>query len=618
MSAQLIDGDVGRILGGRYRLLASIGAGASARVYLADDITLRRRVAVKVLHAGLADDPQFQRRFRAEAQSAASLNNPHVLGVFDWGNDGVPFLVTEYLGGGSLRSMLDADHRLSISQALLVGLEAARGLDYAHDRDLVHRDIKPANLLFDEDGRLRIADFGLARAIAEAGWTNESGSMVGTARYAAPEQARGERVGPAADVYALALSINEAVCGEVPFTSDTVVGTLMARAETPFEPHVDTGPLQPVLRRAGALDPDDRPSAGELVASFLATASDLARPAPLPLVSPTTAAVAPSLDPTQHGTLHVVSAPPSASPVEETTPARRWPWAILLALIVGLGAAAGLAAWQGGVETPDTVPDVAGASRPDAIAALAEFGWELDFSDTRAPGTELDEIVRTDPAAGTELAEGEPLVLYVSLGEPLVAVPDVVGLAVGEARDRLTEAGLGVGDIREVPDEAVAVGLVVDAVAPARAAELEPGTTVDLVVSAGPEDRVVPAVPDSGLAADAVAALVDLRLTTREVTEFSETVPAGQIVRFEPTPGAFVPVGTEVVIVVSDGPAPRAVPPVIGLDVDEATVILEDAGFVVIGVQGSPALPVLATDPPAGEVHAKGTEIVIATRLSAD
>ena len=138
-----------------------IGAGASARVYLADDITLRRQVAVKVLHAGLADDAQFLRRFRAEAQAAASLNSPHVLGVYDWGQDDVPFLVTEYLGGGSVRSMLDAGHRLTPSQALLVGLEAARGLDYAHGQELVHRDIKPANLLFDESGRLRIADFGL-------------------------------------------------------------------------------------------------------------------------------------------------------------------------------------------------------------------------------------------------------------------------------------------------------------------------------------------------------------------------------------------------------------------------------------------------------------------------
>ena len=283
-------------------MLAPIGAGASARVYLADDITLRRQVAVKVLHTGLAGDARFLHRFRAEAQSAASLNSPHVLGVFDWGHEEVPFLVTEYLGGGSVRSMLDAGRQLTPSQALLVGLEAARGLQDAHAHDLVHRDIKPANLLCDENGRLRIADFGLARAIAEAGLTEE-GSLIGTARYAAPEQARGERVGPAADVYALALTINETVTGEVPFGADTVVGTLMARAETPFEPDLALGPMVPVLRRAGSLDPDDRPSAGELAAALMAAASDLPRPEPLPLVGVELSQTS-ALDRTEHGTLH--------------------------------------------------------------------------------------------------------------------------------------------------------------------------------------------------------------------------------------------------------------------------------------------------------------------------
>ena len=254
MATTPLTDQIGRVLGGRYRIVAPIGAGASARVYVADDITLRRRVAVKVLHAALADDDNFLRRFRAEAQAAASLNHPHVLGVYDWGHDEVPYLVTEFLSGGSLRAMFDAGHRLSASQALLVGLEAARGLEYAHGEGLVHRDIKPANLLFGEKDRLRIADFGLARALAEAGWTEQDGSMVGTARYAAPEQARGERVGPPADVYALALTINECVSGEVPFVRDTAVATLMARVDTPLDPHPDLGPLMAPVRRAGAVD----------------------------------------------------------------------------------------------------------------------------------------------------------------------------------------------------------------------------------------------------------------------------------------------------------------------------------------------------------------------------
>ncbi|MEM9465697.1 MAG: PASTA domain-containing protein [Actinomycetota bacterium] len=608
-----LDGEVGRVLGGRYRLLVPIGAGASARVFLADDITLRRQVAVKVLHAGLAEDAQFLRRFRAEAQSAASLNSPHVLGVYDWGQDDVPFLVTEYLGGGSVRSMLDAGHRLTPSQALLVGLEAARGLDYAHGQELVHRDVKPANLLFDDGGRLRIADFGLARAIAEAGWTEE-GSLVGTARYAAPEQARGERVGPPADVYALALTINETVTGEVPFGADTVIGTLMARTEAPFEPDPELGPLVPVLRRAGSLDPDERPSAGELAASLMAAASDLPRPAPLPLVGTELPDEA-SLDRTEHGTLHAAGLP--ASPVEETAPSRRWPWAVLLVALVGAAIAAGVAAWQGSQPELVEVPDVVGLTRADAVMELADEGFVLTFSDVREPGTERGDVVATQPTPGTELEEGASLTLFVSLGEPLVAVPDLAGLTFSDAQARLEEQRLVVGTTREEHDEAVPPGLVIEAVTPNGAAELEPGALVDLVISKGPASRTVPELPVSGDVADARTALSDLRLVPVDSSEYSDTVPFGQVIRFEPSPGAIVPPDTAITIVVSDGPAPREVPAVIGLDVLEAQQVLESAGFVVVDVQGPPDLPVLATDPPAGETRAFGTEIVIATSLTA-
>ncbi len=617
MSAFPPVGEIGRVLGGRYRLVTPIGAGASARVYLADDITLRRRVAVKVLHPGLADDPAFLRRFQAEAQSAASLNSPYVLGVYDWGHDDVAYLVTEYLGGGSLRSLLDAGHRLSPSQALLLGLEGARGLDYAHDRGLVHRDIKPGNLLFGDDGRLRIADFGLARAIAEAGWTDEAGSLVGTARYAAPEQARGERVGPASDIFALALSINESVSGSVPFTNDSVVATLMARTEQPFEPDPDLGPLVSLLRTAGALDPADRPAAGELAEAFLAAASNLPPPAPLPLAG-VGVDVDAVLEPTEHGTSHVSPSPLARGAVEETAPARRWPWALLLAAIITLVAATATSAWRSETEPLAVVPDVEGLDRMTAVAELATFGWELDIVDVREANTELDEVVRVDPPPGRALADGETVRLFVSLGEPLVVVPESIGLSITDAADRLTAAGFTVGEISEAADETVASGLVLALVTPGGAVELEPGTVVDLVVSTGPQDRTVPDMVASGDAADAIVQLAALRLTATEVREFDETIPAGEIIRYEPPPGTIVPVGTDVVIVVSDGPRPRPVPDVIGLDVADATEILEADGFVVVGVLGSPSLPVLATDPAAGEVRSKGTEIVIATSLTGD
>ncbi|MHB8670222.1 MAG: serine/threonine-protein kinase, partial [Acidimicrobiales bacterium] len=276
---------VGRVLGGRYRLLAPVGMGASATVFLADDVRLRRRVAIKLLHPALAGDQGFLRRFEAEARVAASLSHPNVMAVHDWGeDDGSPFLVSEYLGGGSLRRLLDGGHRLTPSQALLVGLQAARGLEYAHRRGLVHRDVKPANLLFDEEGRLRIGDFGLARALAEAAWTEPMGAVLGTARYAAPEQVRGAVVDGRADVYALAVVLVEAVTGKVPFAADSTVATLFARLDAPLAVPDALGPLRPIVEAAGRTDPSERPDAGEVAAALDRIARDLPRPDPLPLV----------------------------------------------------------------------------------------------------------------------------------------------------------------------------------------------------------------------------------------------------------------------------------------------------------------------------------------------
>src|SRR5271165_62665 len=290
----LISDSIGRVLGKRYRLLSALGTGASAHVYLAEDVSLQRHVAVKVLQPALASDEAFLKRFRAEARSVASLNHPHVLRVFDWGDDADgPYLVLEYLGGGSLRDLLDRGVRLTHSQAASLGTEVAQGLAYAHVRGLVHRDIKPANLLFDEEGRVRVADFGVARALAEAAWTEPAGAMVGTARYISPEAAEGKPVDGRADVYSLALVLYEAVTGTVPFVTDTTMGTLAARIGQPLPRDEALGPLDDVLARAAAPEASARLDAAGLAARLGALAAALPTPAPLPLVIPHLEAAAP-------------------------------------------------------------------------------------------------------------------------------------------------------------------------------------------------------------------------------------------------------------------------------------------------------------------------------------
>src|SRR5271168_1141286 len=252
-----ITDSIGRVLGDRYRLVTALGTGASAHVYLADDVALHRRVAIKILHPALAGDSAFLKRFRAEAVAVAALNHPNILQVYDWGEEeDEPYLVLEYLAGGSLRQIFDTGVLLPPEQATQVGIQAAAGLDYAHRRSIIHRDIKPANLLFDLDGRLRIADFGLARALAEAAWTEPDGAILGTARYAAPEQVEGWVLDGKADVYGLALVLYEGVTGESPFIGDTTIATLMARLGALLPEHEALGPLGDVLMWAAAPDPD--------------------------------------------------------------------------------------------------------------------------------------------------------------------------------------------------------------------------------------------------------------------------------------------------------------------------------------------------------------------------
>jgi len=606
------DAEIGRVLGGRYRIVAPIGVGASARVFLADDITLRRRVAVKVLHEALAADESFLRRFRAEAQAAASLNHPHVLGVYDWGNDEVPYLVSEYLGGGSLQSMLDAGHRLTVSQGLLVGLEASRGLEYAHAQGLVHRDIKPANLLFGEGGRLRIADFGLARALAEAGWTEPDGSMVGTARYAAPEQARGERVGPPADVYALALLVNEAVSGELPFAGDTAISTLMARAEKPFEPHPDLGPLGATLRRAGALDPAERPTAGEFVRGFMDAAEDLPRPSTLPLVGPV-------IDEAGGDRTQLVpeGAVPTATPglfapADDDGVTGRWPWLVVAVLALVVAVVGGVVAFRNSQPVTHEVPELVGRSAEDAAAAASEFGWILSLEEVRRNGTTAGEVLETDPAAGFDLEEGEILSVTVSGGEELIPVPNLEGLTQDDAVARLEAVGLTVGEITTRESETIPEGSVIEVILEPGQTDAEPGEAIDLVISEGPMSRTVPEVPESGNPDEAREQLLNLRLVPEEQTEYSSDVPEGSVIRFEPSSGSVVEVDQVVTLFISLGPEPIEIPQLAGLEVSEADQELRNLGFVV-EIEGNTALPVLFTTPRAGELHLPGTRVTIVT-----
>ena len=661
---------IGRVLGGRYRLLSPLGSGASAQVYLADDVRLRRQVAVKVLHPALADDESFLRRFRAEAQSAASLSHPHVVAVFDWsGDDDTPFLVTEYLSGGSLRSMLDAGHRLTPAQALVVGLEAARALDYAHRQGFVHRDVKPANLLFGGDGRLRVADFGLARAIAEAGWTEPSGAVLGTARYASPEQARGEPVDGRSDVYSLALVMVEAVTGQVPFAADTTIGTLMARLDRPLDVPGELGPLVPVLRRAGAIDLGERLDAAALGAGLVGAATGLTRPAPLPLVGASqpdrtdgqqdTTMLAKSsarstpaaralgngsaathvMQAASEATALMVAAPPGP-PARRTGDTRAVPpvggpagpqpplpqpppgglsandrgarrlmlGALVVTLAVVVGMAAGWSYMRSQVPSY-TVPPLVGLDRSELAAQTAGFDWQIDVEEVRQDGTDPGEILSTSPEAGEKLREGGTLQVVVSAGATLVPVPtDLVGLTEQAARDKLEAAGLVAGVTRDQSDEfdeGVVMGI--DGDGDEVAAELPKGSTVVLVVSTGSAALQMPDL--EGMQYDeAATVLAEMNLSVETQGERVRRRDEGRVISTDPGAGDEVRAGDTVVVVVGVSESDSVtVPDVVGLDLDDAEDALDDADLKVGDVHGSEDGVVWGTWPlPGSEVDEDG------------
>ncbi|MDQ1519041.1 MAG: eukaryotic-like serine/threonine-protein kinase, partial [Actinomycetota bacterium] len=452
----------GRVLADRYRLHAPIGTGASGRVYVAEDTRLRRRVALKVLHAALADDVAFLRRFRAEAQLAASLNHRHIVTVYDWGEDELPFLVLELLEGGSLRGMLDAGQRFSPAQAARVGRDVASALEYAHARGIIHRDIKPANLLFDEHGIVRVADFGLARALAEASWTEPAGAVFGTARYASPEQAIGVQLDARSDLYSLALVLVEAVTGRLPFVADTAIGTLTARTQRPLLAPEALGPLVPVIERAGRIEQEDRyPDAATMVSALSDAAEALPRPAPLVLAGmhdhidphPTTAQTKPSaqlFDQDASDATEVI-------PTTVTEPhrgrsgngngngnggfdrRRLVPFVVALALVLVIALVAVALGRVGGNAV--AVPGLVGRSQADARTAATRAGVDTKVVDRRASGDPAGTVISQDPSAGSWLHGRGTVRLVVSSGPALVEMPDLVGRPVFAATQALSDAG---------------------------------------------------------------------------------------------------------------------------------------------------------------------------------
>ena len=538
---------VGRLLDGRYLIQARVARGGMASVYRATDQRLDRPVAVKVMQPVLAESDDFVRRFIREAQSAARLSHPNVVNVFDQGRDGdVVFLVMEYVDGNTLRDVLRAAGRLTPGQVVAVLEPIAAALGAAHRAGIVHRDMKPENVLIATDGRVKVADFGLARAIESSSITMTQGTLIGSPAYLAPEQVERGVADQRADVYAVGVMAYELLAGSPPYTGDMAMAVALrhVREDVPAPSSVVDGvpaPLDELIVAATRRDPDARPHDGGVLLERVQAVHRTVAAEPL---DPGPA------EPLDVNQTMVLGAPPrssAAAVVGETAPdapRRRlsagWLW-LFVVLALGVGAAVYGAAVlagggsKGGVEVAQTqITNFSNLTINEARASAPKLTIEradTEYSRDVAKG----KILRQDPPPGALAPENATVKVVVSDGPRPVKVPEVQGRTLFDATATLEAAGLTVGKESSAFHSTIAAGLVIGT-SPGKGKTLHEGDTVELIRSEGPD--LVSVTDQRGEPeADALAALKgrEFKVTVKRV--YSNTVEAGRVISQDPFNG---------------------------------------------------------------------------------
>jgi serine/threonine-protein kinase len=601
------------VVAGRYRIVGRIAAGGMGEVFRAHDSVLGREVAVKVLHPQFAGDRGFVDRFRREARAAAVLNHPNIVGVYDWGvTENTYFMVMEYVRGHNLRTLLTTFGRLESAQTAEVTAQILAALDHAHGHGIVHRDIKPENILITGDGVVKVADFGLARAFAEASVSQVEGTVTGTVQYLAPEQIQGEPADPRTDLYATGVVMFELLTGSAPFSGETSVAIaykhLSERVPAPStkDPSIPAE-MDAVVVHATEKDREDRPASARSMRQELATAARTFDPAPR--VAELTRQI-PAATPQP-----VERAPTVTIPRAYSRKARRRRrmirTSVVLLTILALTAGA-WAAWTYAVPHWTTVPNgLAGLGQQDVQSKLTAAGLHgtngfAQHSTTVPEGL----LLRTRPPVGSKVRKGSTVTLIYSSGPKIVAVPPVTGKAQADAVRILRDAGF-IPLIKPRFSDSVPQGSVVDQ-DPAAQVNLQQDSTVTIFVSQGP--RPVTMKDYAGQPAASVeAALTGLGLTPTESSVYSTSVPKGDVVATDPPAGRVVHHGDTVTVVVSLGPKTFPMPSVVGLPVADARAELERAGLnvIVIQIPGSPGRTVVSQLPAAGTIVQQGSTVRI-------
>ncbi|MEV8631763.1 Stk1 family PASTA domain-containing Ser/Thr kinase [Streptosporangium sp. NPDC051023] len=644
MDTTLTDPLVGKLLDGRYRVESRIARGGMATVYLALDVRLDRTVAVKVMHRSLAEDPTFVRRFIGEAKSVASLSHPNVVHVFDQGTDGGNvYLSMEYVPGRTLRDVLRSRGRLPAREALEVMIPVLAALGAAHQAGLIHRDVKPENVLLADDGRIKVVDFGLARAI-EATNQTRTGVMIGTIGYMSPEQVTSGAADARSDVYSAGIMLFELVTGRQPYEGETPMSVAYRHVHdtVPVPSALLPGtppPLDALVAQATARDPAMRPAdATALLVAAVEAHRTLPRdsgPAP---AAPTGPQQGPAAAPAAVNANHTLIQPrgdlltgPAADlnpPVPKARSGFRPNW-FVVSLAVVMVVAVGVTGWLFSQNTSITVPVLVGKNIKVAESEARGLGFLVEIgkpeNDEKA---QKGNVIRTEPVAGTETDKQAKLVLIASDGPKRIAVPNVVGMSEAEARSKLAEAGLTVDDVKKQPSDTVPRGQVMRTV-PAVGNRVREGSKVDLMMSAG---LVAPDV--RGMPRDQADAFLRGAGFLPEFVEQTDTAQPCTVIAQDPQPNAETDKGAAIRLTLSlcnnpqwhwpweinnntvpgdnsPGQTLVIVPNVMFKDVKAAREELRAAGMKVSVRKGMGRGRVLAQRPPGGQQVPSGTEVTL-------
>ncbi|MEU4653469.1 Stk1 family PASTA domain-containing Ser/Thr kinase [Streptomyces sp. NPDC023723] len=642
-----------RRLGGRYELGPVLGRGGMAEVYHAHDTRLGRQVAVKTLRADMARDPSFQARFRREAQSAASLNHPAIVAVYDTGEDyidgvSIPYIVMEYVDGSTLRELLHSGRKLLPERTLEMTIGILQALEYSHRAGIVHRDIKPANVMLTRNGQVKVMDFGIARAMGDSGMTmTQTSAVIGTAQYLSPEQAKGEQVDARSDLYSTGCLLYELLTVRPPFVGDSPVAVAYQHVrEEPqppsvFDPEI-TPEMDAIVLKALTKDPNYRYQSADEMRMDIEACLDgqpVAATAAMGAVGyggypddqPTTAlrsdsgagatSMLPPMNPDDGGYGY------DERPDRRRQPQRKNNTSTIVLVVAGILVLIGailigqqLFSGDSGDDGKISAPNFVGQTKAEAKQQAVNADLKVAFTEDSCEDEEKGKICSQDPDSGAEVDKDATINLVVSTGAPKVEVPDVTGKSYSDAEAALKEAGF---EVEQKTEESSEEPDTVLSQSPDGGTSKTKGSTVTLTVAKETSQVTVPDV--TGKTSDEAKSLLEAQGLSlgSQSTEESSAQDEGKIFEQSLSPGSSADRGSTVDVKIAKKPAeetPFAMPKVTGMTVADAKNVLSQAGLELQGISGSQEdnANVVLSNPTEGQQVKKGDKVTLTATPATD